>query len=259
MNRSSIKFSFILITLSTVLLGSRLNALTIEGTPEEVASFVDTDRRDRVTIVGTHTERFPIEKADVTLIIRTKREKLADALFNNQRIENKVRSTLKESGIEDEAIVSENFGSTPEYGWFSDKAKSYEVTNKIKITVSNNGQFMEVAKLVDAIEELAYVNVQPAGEIEENKKNPVVTASFADLAEKKALYEEQLEIKLKLETFNVAVDSENLTTPIQENRKRESYGDVRLSSWSTSAGSNQRLSLVELSITAQVVAVYTIE
>ena len=88
------------------------------------------------------------------------------------------------------------FSSTPKYGLFGDKPKSYKVENVIKITVQSEKEFQAVAGLVDSAPEVRYDGIEFESPDKDAWKTKAVTQAMDKADTRKHLYEEKLGIKL---------------------------------------------------------------
>ena len=138
----------------------RLTALTPpnqnRGTASELALHLQSVPKT-VTIVGEAEVRAPADQAIVTLKVTTENKSLQEALRNNTEgpaIASRAR--FKSRGIPAERVHGSKFSSTPKFGLFGDKAKSYRVENLVRATVVDEKEFQTVAAVVDGYPEALY-------------------------------------------------------------------------------------------------------
>jgi len=167
----------------------------IKGTPSEVAQYLQGISKS-VTVVGEEELKVTADHANVSLRAVTESKSLQDALRQNQDVRSKIIASLKDKGIDAEHVQASRFSSTPKYGLFGDKPKSYKVENVIKITVQSEKEFQAVAALVDVMPEVRYDGIEFASPDKDAWKTRAVTQAIDKADERKRLYEEKLGIKL---------------------------------------------------------------
>jgi uncharacterized protein YggE len=99
-------------------------------------------------------------------------------------------------------VQASKFSSTPKYGLFGDKAKSYRVENFVKITAQDEKEFQAVAGLVDAWPELQYDSVEFEHSDKDSLKATALSQALDKATAKKRIYEEKLGVKLTTKGFD---------------------------------------------------------
>lgn len=232
----------------------------IEGTLDEIKGIVDPASRDVITLEAQYSEPVVIESAHVHLEIKSKKSKLAAAVENNASLEKAIRIQLKRVGIDAAAITSESFASTPEYGWFGSSASSYEVVNKLKVRILSNQQFVEVAKVVDREEGVAYIKLVPEFNFDEKMKVAAENQVIALLKAKAENYEERLEVGLKLKSFNIQANSSQPDfNPIIRKASRDRKSMLSASSFMEAETTYGGLAIGGYKVHARISAQYVIE
>src|SRR5689334_6625266 len=105
----------------------------IKGSPAELAQFLAGVPK-MVTISGEGEIKKTADRAIITLKITTENKSLQEAMRLNQDIRAKIVDHLKTQNIPADRVQAAKFSSTPNFGWFSEKAKSYRIENSMKIT-----------------------------------------------------------------------------------------------------------------------------
>ncbi|PCJ15451.1 MAG: hypothetical protein COB04_13250 [Gammaproteobacteria bacterium] len=167
----------------------------IEGTPGELEAYL-TGLPKLVSLSAQASKKAPVNKAVVQLGVKSESESLAEAFQANMNIRLGIRDQLKGLGIKPGDINESKFSSTPEYGYFSEKPKSYKVENILSITVVSESQMVGVASVVDARENVYFIasnaKVGDSGQIEKQ----LIKKALLKVKEKAALYQEQLGVVL---------------------------------------------------------------
>ncbi|MEM8954373.1 MAG: SIMPL domain-containing protein [Verrucomicrobiota bacterium] len=134
-------------------------ALVVFGSPGLVLGLeveLSEPREDLIVLYATGESEEQASRALVRLRVETKEDKLAAALAKNGEYRTAVVNALVEAGIARSDIKLEKFSSTPSYGKFSGKVKSYTISNTIEVAVTSEEQFVAVAGIVDENESLEY-------------------------------------------------------------------------------------------------------
>jgi uncharacterized protein YggE len=109
--------------------------------------------------------------------------------------------TLAERGIPADRVQASKFSSTPKYGLFGEKAKSYRVENVVKISANDEKEFQAVAGLVDTLPEVRYDSIEFEHSNKEELKRQALEQAIDKATEKKRLYEAKLGVKLTPKGF----------------------------------------------------------
>ena len=186
-----------LIALNFVLLlVARLNAEPeLKGSPAELAAYL-AGLPKTVSVTGESEVKVQADRAIISLKVTTENKSLQEALRANQEIRSKMLNSLKDRGIPADRIQASKFSSTPKYGLFSDKAKSYRVENVIKITVNDEKEFQATAHLVDAFAEMQYLGIDFEHSDKETLKKKAIAQALDNAAERAKIYEERLKVRL---------------------------------------------------------------
>jgi hypothetical protein len=185
-----------------VLLLSNLSAEPeIKGAPAELGNFLANVPRT-VTITGEAELKVQADRAMISLKVNTENKSLQEALRSNQDVRNKVVKTLTDHGLAAEQIQASKFSSTPRYGLFGDKAKSYRVENVMKIAAHDEKQFQAAAQLVDALIELQYQGIQFEHSEKQALKDKALILAIENALARKQIFEERLGVTLIPKAFS---------------------------------------------------------
>jgi uncharacterized protein YggE len=203
----------------------------IKGTPSDLTQFISTIPKT-VFVTGQSEVRLAAARAIVSLTVVTENKSLSEALRFNAEICSKVRSELKRQGIAPEKIQGSRFSSTPKFGIWGDKAKSYRVENVLRVSVQDEKEFRSAAKAVDSIAEVNFSGVEFEYNDQETAKAKAIAEACDNAESRKKVYEEHLGIKLTSKRFTEGAIAAN--EPAPQPMKPDYYERSRASSPSTS-------------------------
>ena len=173
----------------------------LKGSPAELTAYL-SGVPQLVSIAGEAEVKVPADRALIALKVVTENKALQEASRTNQEIRARILRTLAERGLPAERIKASKFSSTPKYGVFKEKARSYRVENVVKITAHDEKEFQAVASLVDGMSEVRYESVEFEHSDKDGLKAKVLAQAIDKAHEKKKLYEEKLGVKLSPKSFN---------------------------------------------------------
>ncbi len=172
----------------------------IKGTPSEIAAYLRNVPK-LTSITGEAELRVPAQRAVVTLKVVTDSKSLQDSLRNNQDVRARIAEQLRKRDLPADRIQTSKFSSTPKYGMFGEKAKSYRVENSLRVTVQDEKEFYAVAGLVDQWAEVQFAGVEHEYADKESLKEKALQQACENAAAKKALYEKQFGVELTAVSF----------------------------------------------------------
>jgi len=249
-----------LIALAAVMLftSSTFAEPEIKGTAPELAQFINGAIKT-VTVGGESEVRVAASRAVLTVSVITENRLLQEALRANADARSKVAAQLKQQGISAERIQSSKFSSTPKFGLFGDKAKSYRVENVMRISIQDEKEFRSAAGVVDAFPEVQYGGVEFEYADKESLKQKAIAQACGNAGERKKIYEDQLGLKLSAVRFGEGAVTESETKPPASSRKGE-YSRISSGEWGSSSPSIQEAvsSFGEMVFTARVAVEYSV-
>ncbi|HKS37834.1 MAG TPA: SIMPL domain-containing protein [Verrucomicrobiae bacterium] len=203
--------------LSVVLLGSLLASNLIaepelKGSASELAGYLAAVPK-LVSVAGEAEVKTNADRAIISLSVVTENKSLHDAVRLNQEVRSKIVKRLKDADIAPERIQASKFSSTPKYGIFSEKAKSYRVENTLRITALDEKEFQAAASQVDGVAEVRYAGIDFEHSDKEGLKTKALTQALANATAKKKVYEDQLGVKLTPRGFSTSAVAEK--SPLQ--------------------------------------------
>src|SRR6266513_1806897 len=175
----------------------------LKGSPTELAAYLVTLPKT-VSVAGESEIKVQADRAIINLKVTSENKSLQEALRVNQEIRNKILNSLKDRDISTDRIQTSKFSSTPKYGMFSDKAKSYRVENIIKVTVRDEKEFHATAHLVDAFAEVQYLGIDFEHSDKEALKKKALAQALDNAIERTKVYEERLKVRLTPKNFSEA-------------------------------------------------------
>jgi uncharacterized protein YggE len=173
----------------------------LKGTPTELTAYLQGLPKS-ITLTGESKVEVQADKAVVEISIKTENNSLETCLKSNQAVRAAITAKLTEVGIDANKIVAEKFSSTPRYGFFSNKPSKYEVRNLVKITIADEKDFQQIAKIVDQYPEVEYSGLNFKHSKEKEFKKQATEQAFDDLMKKKAEYEGKLGVTLTPRSFS---------------------------------------------------------
>jgi hypothetical protein len=178
--------------------------LEIKGTPTELTAYLRSLPKS-ITLTGESKVDIQADKAIVEISIKTENSSLEASLKSNQALRSTITAKLGEAGIPADKIIAEKFSSTPRYGLWSNKPTKYEVRNLVKITITDEKDFQQIAKIVDQYPEVEYQGINFKHSKEKELKKQATEQAFDELMKKKTDYENKLGIILTPRGFSEQV------------------------------------------------------
>lgn len=220
----------VVLIMALVVSGAAIAAPELKGDPDELARYLLDAKK--IVINGEGEERGEADSAVISLAVKTKDSHLRQAIEDNEKIRKAITAKLQSAGIPGDKIKSSRFSSTPNYGWFGDKPTSYDITNEVKITVTDETQLRAVADIVDTYKESRLIKTDFEYSAKESAKIKALEKAISNVLAKRSLYERTLNITLT--PINVAEHSYAATpAPLMlAPRKAIASGAESLSSFS---------------------------
>lgn len=167
----------------------------LKGTVAEVRQHLAT--LDRVvTVAGESEVKSPADRAIVTLRLTEEDRFLHDALKSNQALRTKLVAALTARGIAADRIDAGKFSSTPRNWIFSDKVKNYKIETLVKVTVLNEAELQETARVLDELDRVEYGGMEFEHSKKEELKRKALSEALDSATARKKVYEEQLGVAL---------------------------------------------------------------
>jgi uncharacterized protein YggE len=174
---------------------SLLAAPELKGSPDELRSFLQKSPT-KVTVRGYAEESAYADVAIVTLIIATENKQMSAALSANSSLRAAISKGFVAAGIAPESINTSKFSTSPQFGWFGDKPKSYEIVNRMKVEISGESQLKAVASAADLNIEIDFSDIEFKHTQKEQLKTQLLQEAIDDVMSQKKFYEDQLGLQL---------------------------------------------------------------
>ena len=231
----------------------------IKGTAPELAQFLNGVPKT-VAVTGEAEVRVPANRAVLSLKVVTENRSLQEALRANAELRGKLAEYLKKLGIPADRIQASKFSSTPKFGMFGEKAKSYRVENEMRISVQDEKEFQKATGAVDTWAEVQYDGVEFEYADKEAQKQNAIAKACDNAAERKKIYEDKFGLKLAPARFNEGEVAQRNAGPANY---AVAKGDRSSTSWSSApsapAAEESVSSFGELVYTARVTVEYSVQ
>lgn len=173
----------------------------IKGTATELAQFLNEVPKT-VMVTGEAEIRVPARRAVLSLRVITENKSLQEALRVNLDIRSKLTDYLKALGMPAERIQASKFSSTPKFGMWGDKAKSYRVENAMRISVQDEKEFQAATGVVDKWVEVQFDGVEFEYADKEQQKQNAIAKACENTRDRVKIYEEKIGVKLMPTRFS---------------------------------------------------------
>jgi uncharacterized protein YggE len=189
--------TLLLVHLSTI---ANLHATEIKGTPEELKAFLFPDKKV-VSLSADVERRVYADQAIVSVVVKNEAKTLSNAMQANAKLRDTLKKRLIESGLAADNIQNSQFSSSPQYGWFGDEPKSFEVINRVAVKISDESALQALASITDQFKEMTisgteYKHTQKESVYEDMKKE-----ALDKILANKRYYESSLDVVLNTANF----------------------------------------------------------
>jgi len=233
----------------------------IKGTAPELAQFINGVPKT-VAVTGEAEVRVPANRAVLSLKVITESRSLQEGLRINAEVRGKLTEYLKQQGLSADRIQASKFSSTPKFGMFGEKAKSFRVVNVMRISVQDEKEFQKATGAVDTWAEVQYDGVEFEYSDKEAQKQNAISKACENAGQRKKIYEEKFGLKLEPARFQEGEVGQRNAAPANYAASRDGeYGRslaAGVSSASPATGESVS-SFGELVYTARVTVEYTVQ
>lgn len=254
--KKSLRLIVPLLTLlaSPVLLNSA-QATEIKGSPEELRKFLHPQKRS-VSLSANVERRVYADQAIVSVIVKNEAKTLANAMQANATLRDKLKTALVEAGVASNDIQNSKFSSSPQYGWFGDKPKSFEVINRVAVKINNEQALQSLATIADKFEEMSIASTEYKHTTKDELYEEMKEEAMQKILASKSYYEKTLGVKLKTLSFYDSGIQSNATNGgralemIRVTRLREEQDEYKMSSVAKPNHNSQQSSFEEIQYTS---------
>lgn len=167
----------------------------LKGSPEELRQFLHPVEHT-VTLTGTHEDTAYSDKAVISLVITTEADRLSDSMASNSRLRTTIARSMIDAGVSPDEINTSKFSSSPQFGWFGSKPKSFEVINRMSVGITDEAHLQLIARLTDDNDEIVMAGMEFEHTAKEEFQDDVRKAALDKALAQRTVYEQQLGIKL---------------------------------------------------------------
>ena len=196
----------------------------LKGTPADLSQYLAGVPK-AVTVTGEAEVRVPADYAWVSLKVSTDSKALQEALRANQEVRARLVNLLKKQDIPAERVAASKFSSTPKFGLFGEKAKSYRVDNVVKVKVLDEKELQAVSSAVDSWPEVQFVGVDFEHTDKEGQKAKAMGLACDNANERKKVFEQKLGLTLTPKGFSGGAVAQNKPM-ITTGYRGDSYGSA---------------------------------
>ena len=187
------------ILLVSVILGFHCQAIAqpeLTGNPDELRRFLHPNPTT-VNITGNAQITAYKDIARVSLLFTTEDRQLARAMEDNQQLRQRLYGEFIAAGISAESIKSSKFSTSPQFGLFGRNPNSFEVVNRLEISVSEEAHLQLLAEAADANREVTFEQIEFEHSMKEEFEERVREQALQDALYQKEFYESRLGLSLK--------------------------------------------------------------
>lgn len=232
----------------------------LKGTASELSQYLA--EAPKITILTSTSElKVPADSAILRIRVMTESGTLEKAIKLNQDMRVTLENRLAAKGISKDRIQASSFSTTPEYGLFGKKPKSYNVKNFIKITINNDNEFREASKVVDEYKEVDYIGVELEHSDKEAMKLQALRKACENNMKKKNIFEETFGVALAVKSFQTHGGLASVASESPESlyRRRQLQGKDTLNVSSGFYSGKEITAFGELIFTANVTVQYLVD
>jgi uncharacterized protein YggE len=254
--KKSLRLIVPLLTLlaSPVLLNSA-QATEIKGSPEELRKFLHPQKRS-VSLSANVERRVYADQAIVSVIVKNEAKTLANAMQANATLRDKLKTALVEAGVASNDIQNSKFSSSPQYGWFGDKPKSFEVINRVAVKINNEQALQSLATIADKFEEMSIASTEYKHTTKDELYEEMKEEAMQKILASKSYYEKTLGVTLKTLSFYDSGIQSNATNGghalemIRVSGSRKAQDEYNMSSLAKPDYNSQQSSFEEIQYTS---------
>jgi uncharacterized protein YggE len=182
----------------------------LRGSPADLQRFLRTGTHT-VVLSGHAKLTVQSDLGHVTVIVHTQGKELATALAANANRREALIHILQQQGIDPKNIRAQKFSASPQYGWFGKNPTSYEVINRLTVTISDDGQLTAIAAASAQSPDYSLGTTEFEYSKKDEIQERVRQQAFDDALAKKSFYEQRLGAVLRPVEFRFSDGSARAT------------------------------------------------
>ena len=255
MKQTTIQLLALISLLASSALFNTAQATEIKGSPEELRKFLHPQKRS-ISLSANVERRVYADQAIVSVIVKNEAKTLANAMQANATLRAKLKTALVEAGVAANDIQNSKFSSSPQFGWFGDKPKSFEVINRVAVKINSEQALQSLATIADKFEEMSIANTEYKHTTKDALYEEMKEEAMQKILASKNYYEKTLGVKLKTLSFYDSGIQSNSTNGgralemIRVTGLREAEDDFKASSLSKPDYNSQQSSFEEIQYTS---------
>jgi uncharacterized protein YggE len=172
----------------------------LRGTPAELSRYLKREPR-QVVLQGHARQVVQSDIARVKIVVKTTGKDLPAALRANATRREAFVAALVAAGIDAKKVSAEKFSTSPQYGWFGKTPSSYEVSNRLTVSVADDRQLQAVSEAAAQSTETTFDGASFELSKEDEIQEGVRRQAFEDALSRRRFYEEKLGATLKPVAF----------------------------------------------------------
>lgn len=185
-----------LLIVSSLLFSSNIMATPeLKGAPEELRQFLHPQEKT-MSVSASAEKTAYTDLAIVSVVVKTEEKLLSNAIAKNSELRERLTMSLVAQGLDKTKIKSSEFSSSPQYGWFGDKPKSYSVVNRMAIRIEDGKSLEAISKLADQYQEVDIGSTMFKHSKEDELSLAVKQHAMEKILKQKAFYEQTLSVDL---------------------------------------------------------------
>jgi hypothetical protein len=176
---------------------------TLTGTPDELRQLLGvapvTPRL--ITIRGFAEETAYTDTAVVSLIVSIESRTMAEALELNASLRGTIVGELTGAGVPRDAINNSRFSTSPQFGLFGRNPSTYQVVNRMEVSVTEAAHLTTLGSIVDRNESVSFGGTEFEHSERDAFEDQVRQAAVDDALADERFYENALGLVLRPVAF----------------------------------------------------------
>lgn len=194
-------------------------APTMSGTADEIAAQLKA-MPGRITLRGECERKVEADCANVVVLISNSEKSLRPALQKNQATRAEILAALERDGIPTGRVHMTRFSSAPRTGFFSGKAKAFDIESRMLVEATSEKDILAVASFMEGRTDVALVSISFENTQQEAIGKEVLSRALSRVDELKSVYEKQLGARLVVR----AVGPQDHGRPVEPALRRHTVG-----------------------------------
>jgi len=174
----------------------------VKGTPEDLKKFLNGVSAD-TSIRVSSKQTVKSDEAVLSFVVTSSDDTLKEAIEDNRQILAKVTAEIIRSGIARANISSKAFSSLPGYSFYSKKPTSYTTKKTVSVKLQSEDELIKVLGALNTYDDQTrFLNMTFNFTDKEKVERELLNENLKKIANKKAVFEKALGVKLRVKTFH---------------------------------------------------------